>query len=95
MITLDNIDVIIGQMTGLGNIKVVIGRILSPSKYFTRCTSENDANDTVHEISTLLTSGRFHKDNINILSDAYNITMPGKNVLIIQMLYQNTNTFSH
>ena len=77
-ITLDNIGVITGKITGIGNRNSAFMIIFSPYEYLTHFTSENIEKDTVHEISILLTSGRFHQDNFKILANSYIITSPSK-----------------
>ena len=57
-------------MTGPVNINGLFGIIFSLYEYLTHYLSENDANDTVYDFYTLLTSGRFCQYNHNILSNA-------------------------
>ena len=70
-------------MTGIGNINGVSAIIFPPSEYLTHCLSENDENDNVHEIYTILNSGRFHQDNYNILANYRNIINSGKTTELI------------
>ena len=62
--------------TCLVNRNGLFGIRLSPSKYLTRFLSENDTNDTVHNLVTPLNSGIFDQENHNIIANDYSSKNP-------------------
>ena len=76
------------------NINVAFGIILQPSEYLTHFSQENDSNDTVHNLSKIITLGRFHQYNYTILTNDYNSTNTCKTIEPIQSLIKRL-TESH
>ena len=69
------------------------GKNRSPSGYLTHVPLGNDANTIVNELATLLTSGRLHQDNRNIIANAYNNANPDKAVELVQQLITTSPEF--
>ena len=86
--------VITGHITVLGNINVAFGISFSAYQYITNFLSESDANDTPHNLATLLTSGMFHQYNHNVIYNTDNSKNNGKTVDLILNI-KTTPTYSH
>ena len=71
---------------GLNNRKCRFGINFSPSEYITHVPSENDTNNVVKEIYTLINAGNPHQDNHNIILNSSNITNYDKNLELINKL---------
>ena len=86
--------VITGHITVLGNINVAFGISFSAYQYITNFLSESDANDTPHNLATLLTSGMFHQYNHNVIYNTEKSKNNGKCRAYTEFKH-NINIFPH